>query len=190
MKKLILCGHVSLDGYVAGPQGEMDWIALDDEMFDLVGQWTDEADTALYGRVTYQMMESYWPDAASQPGASKHDIHHSAWYNSVHKLVLSHTLQGQQIPDTEIISDKIAERVNKVKQQGGKNIMIFGSPSAAHALMEQDLIDEYWLFINPILLGQGITLFGKNPERMKLKYLESIRFSNGVLGAHYERVRS
>jgi dihydrofolate reductase len=77
VRKLVLFMHTSLDGFVAGPNGEMDWISVDDEMFEYAGQRTREADTALYGRITWQMMESYWPTAADQPAASKHDIEHS-----------------------------------------------------------------------------------------------------------------
>jgi dihydrofolate reductase len=87
--------HTSLDGFVGGPNGEMDWIDVDDEMFEYAGQRTREADTALYGRVTYQMMESYWPTAGDQPTATKHDIEHSKWYNSVAKVVVSRTMKGE-----------------------------------------------------------------------------------------------
>lgn len=85
--------HLSLDGFVAGPKGEMDWIKTDEEIFDYVGKRISQGDTALYGRVTYQMMESYWPTAADQRTATKHDIEHSAWYSKVHKVVLSKTME-------------------------------------------------------------------------------------------------
>ena len=94
--------HVSLDGFVAGPKGEMDWIKLDDEMFDLVGGFTNEADTALYGRVTWEMMDNYWPTAANKPNATKHDIEHSQWYNKVDKLVLSKTMRGKKTDKSKI----------------------------------------------------------------------------------------
>jgi dihydrofolate reductase len=93
MRKLIFFMHTSLDGFVAGLNGEMDWIKVDEAMFDFIGTMTDQADTALYGRVTYQMMESYWPTAGEQPNASKHDIEHSRWYNKVTKIVLSKTIK-------------------------------------------------------------------------------------------------
>ena len=79
--------HTSLDGFVAGPNGEMNWIYVDDALFDFVATMTDKADTALYGRVTYEMMQGYWPTAGDQPDASKHDKEHSAWYNKVPKIV-------------------------------------------------------------------------------------------------------
>ena len=93
MRNLIFFMHTSLDGFVAGLNGEMDWINLDEAMFDFVATMTDQADTALYGRVTYEMMQSYWPTAGEQPNASKHDKEHSNWYNNVSKVVLSKTMQ-------------------------------------------------------------------------------------------------
>src|SRR5678815_4737593 len=150
MREIISFMHISLDGFVAGPNGELNWAKVDEEIFDHVGKRISEGDTALYGRVTYQMMESYWPTAADQPSASKHDIEHSQWYNKVPKVILSHTMEGQNIPNTTIISDNLIENINELKQLPGKDILIFGSPSAAHSLMQLDLIDDYWLFVNPI----------------------------------------
>jgi dihydrofolate reductase len=188
MRKIILSLHTSLDGFIAGPNGEMDWIKLDDELFDLVGTFTNEADTALYGRVTYEMMESYWPHAADQPNATKHDIEHSSWYNRVNKVVLSKTMKDATIDKTIIISDNVAAEIEKLKNQEGKNILIFGSPSAAHTLMEHNLIDEYWLFVNPILLGEGIPMFSKIKNRVDLEMINVVRFACGITGLNY-RVR-
>ena len=176
MKKLLLFMHVSLDGFVAGPNGEMDWIIADEGIFDLASTRTNEADTALYGRVTYQMMDSYWPTAADQPGASKHDIEHSAWYNSVDKVVMSKSMKGKDLKRTSVISDNLGQRINEIKRGKGKNIIMFGSPGAAHSLMKEDLIDRYWLFVNPILLGKGIPLFGNIEQITKLKLHSSQTF--------------
>lgn len=177
--------HVSLDGFVAGPNGEMDWIKLDDEMFDFVGEFTREADTALYGRVTWEMMEGYWPTAADKPNASKHDIEHSRWYNKVEKVVVSKSMQGKEAEKTNFIGNDIAGEIKKLKQQPGKDILIFGSPSAVHALMEDNLIDEYWLFINPVLLGEGMPLFANIKNRTALKLQQTKVFPCGVAGLHY-----
>src|ERR1700759_4036668 len=105
MRKIISFMHISLDGFVAGPNGEMNWIKVDAELFDYVGERIGKTDTALYGRVTYDMMEGYWPTAGDEPDASKHDIEHSAWYNRAHKVVLSKTLKDAQLNNTTIISD-------------------------------------------------------------------------------------
>jgi dihydrofolate reductase len=177
--------HISLDGFVAGPNGEMDWIRVDEEMFDHVGKRVGEGDTALYGRVTYQMMESYWPTAADQPNASKHDIEHSKWYAKVHKVVLSKTLKEDGLTNTEIISDNISERINKIKQSGGKDILVFGSPTATHSLMQLDLIDGFWLFVNPIILGEGIPLFTEIKNKINLKLITSHQFRCGVTELSY-----
>jgi dihydrofolate reductase len=185
MRKIILCMHTTLDGFVGGPNGEMNWINLDDEMFDLVGKFTDEADTALYGRVTYEMMESYWPTAADKPNATKHDIEHSNWYNKVTKLVLSKTLADTHLANTIFISNNIPEQIEIFKQQPGKNIMIFGSPTAVHLLAQHNLIDEYWLFVNPVILGQGIPLFSGLKERINLKPMTTKFFSCGVTALSY-----
>jgi dihydrofolate reductase len=187
MRPLVSFMHVSLDGFVAGPNGEMDWIKVDDEMFEYAGQRIKESDTALYGRVTYQMMEGYWPTAADQPNATKHDKEHGAWYNKVDKVVLSKTMQGQQLPNTMIISDDIEHRVKALKQQAGKEIIIFGSPGASHTLMHHGLIDEFWLFINPILIGKGIPMFKDVKEITKLKLVTTATFASGVICLHYKK---
>jgi len=177
--------HVTLDGFAAGPNGEMDWIIVDEEIFDYAGGRTNEADTALYGRVTYQMMEAYWPTAADQPEASKHDIEHSAWYNKVEKVVLSRTMKGKILPLTKIISDNVSNEILQLKQAKGQDIIIFGSPSVSHLLTQENLIDDYWLFVNPVLLGQGIPMFKDIKNRTKLKLIKSHTFSSGVVCLHY-----
>ncbi|HEY0609735.1 MAG TPA: dihydrofolate reductase family protein [Chitinophaga sp.] len=188
MRKLSVFMHISLDGFTAGPNGEMDWINVDDEIFDYAGQRTDESDTALYGRVTYEMMEGYWPTAADQPGASKHDIQHSKWYKSVDKIVLSKTLRGQQPDKTRIISDNIGAEIKALKKALGKEIIVFGSPSAVHTLTGEGLVDDFWLFVNPVILGKGIPLFKDLKDRVPLKLVESKTFSSGVVCLHYEKV--
>ena len=187
MKNVILFVHTSLDGFVAGPQGEMDWITVNDEIFDFVTHLTDETDMALYGRITYEMMEGYWPTAGDQPNASKHDIEHAKWYNQVAKIVLSRTMAGKTSVNTQFISENIADEINHLKQDEGKNILIFGSPSASHALMAENLIDGYWLFVNPVLLGQGIPVFKNLKDRTALQLIESRVFSSGVIALHYKR---
>ena len=185
MRKLVSLMHVSLDGFVAGPNGEMDWINVDDALFEYVGKKIHETDTALYGRVTYELMQSYWPTAADQPNAKKHTIEHAAWYKKAAKIVLSKTMKGQELPNTTIINDNVAEEIKKIKAAPGKEILIFGSPSASHVLMQENLIDGYWLFVNPVLIGEGIPLFKNIKDRIKLKLLESFTFSSGVICLHY-----
>jgi dihydrofolate reductase len=185
MRKIISFMHISLDGFVAGPKGEMGWIKVDQEIFDHVGKRISQGDTALYGRVTYQMMESYWPTAADAPNASKHDIEHSAWYKKVRKVVLSKTLNNAGLTNTKIISNSLAEQINEIKQYDGEDILLFGSPTATHSLIQMNLIDGYWLFVNPIILGEGIPLFVGIKEKTKLKLLTTQRFTSGVTELNY-----
>src|SRR5258706_15245547 len=116
MKKIISFMHISLDGFVEGLNGEMDWIKVDEKIFDYVGKRISEGDTALYGRVTYQMMENYWPAAGENPAATRHEIEHSKWYNEVHKIVLSKTMKETGLTNTKIVSDNLSVRINEIKQ--------------------------------------------------------------------------
>jgi dihydrofolate reductase len=192
MRKIISFMHISLDGFVAGPKGEMNWITVDEEIFEHIGKRINETDTALYGRVTYEMMENYWPTAGDKPKASKHDVEHSAWYNNAHKVVLSKTMKDADLTNTTIISDNLADRINEIKQSrpasggsGSKEILLFGSPTATHAFIQQNLIDGYWLFVNPIILGQGIPLFTDIKDKIKLKLLNTRQFTSGVTELNY-----
>lgn len=186
MKKIVLFMHISLDGFVAGSNGEMDWINVEDEIFEEANKVTSRADTALYGRNTYGMMEGYWPTAADQPKASRHDIEHSRWYNSVTKIVISKTMEGIQKPKTKVISHDLAQEIRKVKQGPGKDIAIFGSPGTCHSLMQENLIDEYILTINPVLLGAGIPLFKGIEKMTKLKLVSSKVLKSAVVLTHYQ----
>ena len=182
--------HISLDGFVAGLNGEMDWIKVDEEIFDHVGKRISENDTALYGRVTYQMMENYWPTAADNPTATKHDIEHSKWYNKAQKIVLSKTMKDSGLTNTKIINNNLLDRINEIKQSGSvlsgsKEILLFGSPTATHSLIQLNLIDGYWLFVNPIILGQGIPLFVDIKEKIKVKLLTTRQFNCGVTELNY-----
>jgi dihydrofolate reductase len=187
MKRLVLFIHTSLDGYVAGPNAEIDWIKVDEELFDYSQKLTDQADTAIYGRVTYQMMDSYWPSAAEKPAATKHDREHSKWYNSVAKIVVSRTIQQTNSKNTKFIGTDIVKEINNVKQGTGKNILLLGSPTVARMLMQEKLIDDYWLFVNPIILGNGILLYSGFKNIIKLKLVEVKVFLSGVIGLHYEK---
>ncbi len=185
MRKIISFMHISLDGFVAGPNGEMNWIKVDEEIFDHVGKRISETDTALYGRVTYQMMENYWPAAGDNPKASKHDIEHSKWHNKAQKLVLSKTLKEADLTNTTIISDNLSDSINEIKQLAGSEILLFGSPTATHSLIQQNLIDGYWLFVNPIILGRGIPLFADIKDKIKLNLLTTRQFTCGVTELNY-----
>ena len=187
MRKLVVFMHVTLDGFVAGPNGEMDWINIGDEIFDYAGRQTDSADTAMYGKNTFLMMNGYWPTAANQPNASKHDIQHSNWYNQVEKVVLSKTLNEKDYPEIKVIRNNPETEINKLKQKPGKNILIFGSADAVHSLMSLNLIDDYWLMINPVIIGQGIPLFKGIKKKTNVKLNEGKVLTSGVVCLHYKK---
>jgi dihydrofolate reductase len=174
---------------VAGPNGEMDWINVGNEIFDEANNVTHHADTALYGRKTFEMMEGYWPTAGDRPGASKHDIEHSKWYNRVTKVVISKTMAGTEKPKTKVISHNLAQEIKKLKQEPGEDIVIFGSPSTYQSLMQDNLIDEYILAVNPILLGTGIPVFKGIKTRAKLKLVSSKVLESAVVLVHYQQER-
>ncbi|HLW01132.1 MAG TPA: dihydrofolate reductase family protein [Ktedonobacterales bacterium] len=186
MRKVMLLMHTSLDGFVAGPNGEMEWIAVDDEMWTYVTAITDSADTVIFGRVTYQGMASYWPTAAEQPTATQHDIHHARWVNPALKLVVSRTLEQAEWGPARLVKDHIAEEIAQLKQQPGKNLLMIGSPGLAQTFMRAGLIDDYWLNVNPVALGSGVPLFANLAEPIPLKLAEAKAFRSGVVGLHYQ----
>jgi dihydrofolate reductase len=117
--------------------------------------------------------------------ASKHDIAHSTWYMKVEKVVVSEKMKEKNIPGVKIISKNIAEEVLKLKQQGTGEIIMFGSPGLAGFLIREDLIDEYWIFINPVIIGNGIPLFKGTQHDIRLKLQKTYSFTNGVTGMLY-----
>lgn len=96
-------------------------------------------------------------------------------------------MEGANLHNTKIISDDVPNEIVKLKKREGKDIIIFGSPSAAHTFMKENLIDDYWLFVNPILLGDGISLFKNIQNRIKLKLVKNNQFTSGVVCLHYEK---
>lgn len=189
MRKVISLMHVSLDGFTAGPNGELEWAIVDDELNPYVDGLIRKVDTALYGRVTYHGMESYWPTVLTDPNAAPRDLAHARWVDNVSKVVFSRTLTHADWKNTRIVKDQIAEEVAALKREPGGDIMIFGSPGLTHTFMKLDLIDDYRLFLNPIVLGGGTPLFQDMTAWTKLKLAETKAFQNGVVGLHYQTIR-
>lgn len=180
--------HVSLDGLIARPNGSMDWIQIGGEMFDYAHERTKVSNTALYGHGTFKIMDAYWPTAADNPNASKHDIQHAAWYKKVRRIVISKTMQDPHQKNLEIISSDVMVKIAELKKEVSGEILLFGSPRLTSSLMQENLIDEYWLMVNPIILGEGISLFSGNKNEVKLKLLNSIAFEKGVVCLHYSKL--
>lgn len=188
MRKVVLFMHISLDGFAAGPNGELDWISYDEELEKYAEEIVSTVGAALYGRVTYHMME-YWRTVPSNPSATKHELEHAQWIENIPKIVFSKSLDKVEWNNTRLIKDNIAEEISKLKQQPGKDLVIFGSPGLTQTFMQLDLIDAYQLTVNPVILGSGIPLFNNKKDKIKLKLLESRTLSSGVLGLHYETIR-
>jgi dihydrofolate reductase len=134
-------------------------------------------------------MESYWPTAANQPNATKHDVDHSNWYNKSEKVVVSKTMKDVKRNKTSFISDDVVSELQKIKTGGDKNILVFGSPSVVHLLTQHNLADEYWLFVNPVILGEGIPMFTSLSNKISLELLSSKTFKCGVTGLNYKVTR-
>jgi len=186
MRKVIFLMHVTLDGYVAGPNGEMDWIVYNDDMAKYSHDLHSTTDTAIYGRVTYQMMAGYWPTVLTNPDSDPTDLPHAHWLESATKIVVSKTLQTVEWKNTVLIQDNIAEAMTKIKQQPGKNLWLLGSPTLAQTFMQLGLIDEYRPNIDPVVLGSGKPLFGGLSNKLNLNLIDSRTFTGGVVALRYE----
>lgn len=180
--------HMSLDGFAAGPSGELDWIAYDEELEKYAEGIVNSVGTALYGRVTYHMME-FWRTVPDNPESSEHERAHAAWIEAVPKVVVSTTLDGVDWHNTKLIADNLVEEINQLKQQAGKDIVIFGSPSLTQRLAQLDLVDEYQLTVSPVLLGTGVQFFAPLAAKQSLQLLSNKVLASGALGLHYKVVK-
>lgn len=189
MRNVISLAHMSLDGFMAGSGGNMDFIVFDDELADHTYPLIATVDLAVYGRVTYQMMEGYWPTAGDAPDANAHTKSHSRWYNGVKKIVASRTLPASKDPNVRVVADDIVGALRAEKQKAGGDIMIFGSPTLTRALAAADIVDEWRLTLQPVILGGGLPLFDKLEKRAKLELRSSKTFGTGVIAAHYATKR-
>jgi dihydrofolate reductase len=185
MRNIISLAHISLDGFMAGPGGDMDFIVFNDEVADHTYPLMGTVDLAVYGRVTYGMMEGYWPTAGDAPDAGAHAKSHSRWYNGVRKIVASRTLAASKNPNVRVVGDDIAGALRAEKQKAGGDIMIFGSPTLTRALAAADLVDEWRLTVQPVIRGDGLPLFGKREARTRLELRSSKAFGAGVIAVHY-----
>lgn len=188
MRNLVAFMHMSLDGFAAGPNGELDWIAYDEELEKYAEGIVASVGTALYGRVTYHMME-FWRTVPDNPESSEHERAHAAWIEAIPKVVVSTTLNSVDWHNTKLIADNLVEEVNQLKQQAGKDIVIFGSPSLTQRLAQLDLVDEYQLTVSPVLLGSGVQFFAPLAAKQSLQLLSNKALASGALGLHYKVVK-
>ena len=185
MRNIISLAHISLDGFLATRSGEFDFVVFNDELADHTYPLIASVDLAVYGRVTYQIMEGYWPTAGEAADASAHTKSHARWYQGVKKLVASRTLPPSPDATVRVVGDDIVAALRAEKQKAGGDIMIFGSPSLTRTLDAADLIDEWRLTLQPVILGDGLSLFGKREHRAQLELRSAKTFSTGVIAAHY-----
>ncbi|ASS67579.1 MULTISPECIES: dihydrofolate reductase family protein [unclassified Paenibacillus] len=186
MRKLVLFMHVSLDGYASDSNGGLDWIPYNEEMEKYAEEVVAEVGSPVYGRTTYRMMESHWPMVLDHPNASMHDREHAKWVQDVKKIVISGTMDKAEWNNTMLIKDNIAEQIKALKEEPGKNLVIFGSPGAAKTLLELGLIDELLLTICPVVLGGGTSVFHGGVEKIRLKLQSSRTFKSGIIATRYE----
>lgn len=185
MRKLVLFMHLSLDGFAADLNHGLDFLTYNEELREYADELVKTVGSPLYGRTTYKLMEGYWPTVLKKPNADKHALAHAQWVENVPKIVFSRTLTEVTWNNTQLIKDNVAEEVKKLKQQPGKDLVIFGSPGLATNLMNMGLIDEYQLTVHPIILGSGISVFTNNTARSSLKLLNSKNLKSGVVTLHY-----
>ena len=192
MRKVIALIHLSLDGFAAGPNDELDWIAYDNELEQYAHSLHDLTDAVIWGRRTYEGMAGYWLTVPGNPASTPAELEHGRFLEKATKIVVSRKLERIEWNDaqnTVLIRDNIAEAINDIKQQPGKDIWFLGSTMLAQTFIQLDLIDEYRLNINPTVLGHGKSLFAGVTGSFRLKLLESKTFKSGVVALRYEPER-
>jgi len=180
MRKLIAAINMTLDGFC-------DHTALiaDDEIHQHYNELLSSAGTLLYGRITYQLMESYWPTVVKNPTGNKPTDEFAVIIDNISKIVFSHSLKNVDWKNAKVAKKDIKEEVLELKQQPGKDILV-GSPSLIVALMNLNLIDEFQLSVQPIILGNGLPLLKNINDRINLKLLKTKTFSSGSITLYYE----
>jgi dihydrofolate reductase len=183
MRKLIVVVHTSLDGFVAGTGGDLDGFEPGQENLEFVCRLTKKSDTAIFGRVSYALLNDYWSARKDDPDATWNEMVYSQWYNDAGKFVVSTTLQAAC--NATILRDQLEEEIRTLKAKPGKDILVFGSPSLSQTLLRLGLVDAYWVFVNPVIFGKGIPLFSGNEEMTRLKLVELASFANGEVALLY-----
>ena len=192
MRKVIAMIHLSLDGLAATPNDELDWISYDDELEQYAHSMHAITDAVIWGRRTFEGMASYWLTVPGNPDSSPSEREHAQFLEGATKIVVSRTLDRvawNGADNTVLIKDHIADEINAIKRQPGKDIWFLGSVALAQTFMQLDLIDEFRININPTVLGQGKPYFAQGTSGFPLKLLEARTLASGVVALRYERVR-
>jgi dihydrofolate reductase len=190
LRKLRLQVQMSVDGCIAGPNGEMDWMVglLDDELIKYASKITESVDTILLGRKMTDVFISSWLDVMNKPD--------DPWYAfskkmiETPKVVFTKTLNKSKWINTDIVTGDLIEEVSKIKSQNGGDIIVYGGASFDSSLIKEKLIDEFYLFINPVAIGNGMTIFKDLNEIQKYSLIESKVFKSGKVLLRYEPKKS
>ena len=175
MRKLTVFNLMTLDGYIAGQGGDISWHNVDEEFQELANAASNSGNTLLFGRVTYELMASYWPT----PEAISTDPIVAAGMNKSEKIVFSRTLHKTDWNNTRLVKDDMLAEVRSLKQGTGKDLTVLGSGSIVAQLAEEGLIDEYQVLLNPVIIGKGKTMFEGLKHRLALKLVRTRTFGNG-----------
>jgi dihydrofolate reductase len=182
VRKLFSFQVTSVDGYDEGPNQEFDWPVVDQEFNQFALKQLEEVDTLLFGRLTYQLMASYWPT----PAAAQDDPKVAAKMNSLPKLVVSRTLKEATWANTRLVSEDVAAELTKRKQQPGKDMLVMGSSDLTVRLLHEGLVDELRIMVAPVVLGAGRSLFRTAEERIGLRLLRARPFDSGNVLLTYQ----
>jgi len=183
MRRLVVFNHVSLDGYFVDAHGDMSWAhAGDAEWNTFVEENASGGGELLFGRITYELMASYWPT----PLALQNDPVVAERMNDLPKVVFSRTMDRPAWSNTKLVKGDIAAEVQKLKNEPGPDMVIFGSGNIISQLAQAGLIDEYQIVVNPIILGAGRTMFEGIAEKLPLKLTKTRTFGNGNVLLCYE----
>jgi dihydrofolate reductase len=175
MRKIIWFNLVSLDGFFEGPEEDIEWHSVDDEFNQFANEQLESADGLIFGRVTYELMASYWPT----PLAIENDPVIAANMNGLPKTVFSRTMERADWNNTRLVRENVLEEIERIKQQPGKHVFLFGSANLAATLIEKGSIDEFRIMVSPVILGQGRTLFAGVNGPLKLRLFNTRTFRNG-----------
>jgi dihydrofolate reductase len=187
MRKLIVFNHVTLDGYFVSANGDMNWARSgndDAEYSAFVAENASGGGQLLFGRVTYELMASYWPT----PMADQHSPAVAAGMNSMSKVVFSRTLDQALWSNTKLVKGDLVAEIRKMKNEPGPGIAILGSGSIVSQLAPEHLIDEYQMVVNPVALGKGRTMLEGIQKMLTLKLTRTRTFPNGKVFLCYEPV--
>ncbi len=190
MRKIRMFNLVSLDGFFAGPDGSIDWHVVDGEFDRFAVEQTKTPGAIIFGRVTYQLFESFWPPAEDDPATSADNLKIAKWINGAEKHVFSRSLPSITLTprwrNVTLHREVVPGEIQRLKQGTGPDLVIFGSGTIVRALAGLGLIDEYGLMINPVVLGAGRSLFGGVAKRMKLKLTGTRQFVSGNILLNYQ----